>query len=1338
MRTYFLRLDQAEVVESGNTWTSDVVDLYHNQYYANFSVTKSNYGMPGENLTWIGINRGSTYNPVIWQELRALTWGEIQGFTWSGNSDSYYTDTGLVFYDETNSLNRYVDYSGRIDLVSYGYNSAVTGNLQVYVSDKEDAYFPDEWEAVGPFPSSEEIGIVESQRFARFVFTFNDTPDPLAELLIRVEIDQPVMAPFYRASRRLLNNFPEWMLLREPAPAEGATPELATPRSLGGKFLNAVAGEWLDDLTADLTYLEYQNFIATVDMDQMAWAWKVEFDRNNPVWSVEGDGIELARAADFEEFVAAPLDHVCLIDYVEGVIYVANPYDTIYINEQAYTPNPHHVWNFLDELGLKVDLLRLNLEPNDNFRYRILDVYANRGGVGDEQMKLTLRRELDLWRVEGATPSSDYQGATPEILEMSDIELDPKYMAPDGIPTDAFVDLVERLSREYPTTWGRFSWDRAMWDVGGEDNTGYGVLPYRYDATPLDPEYIQSGVGDGDDLFVFRPDVITGPHEFTAQLKMRGYQKTTVEEYPAVEVSYQVEGIGNLDFYENPSHTIWFTLDIETTDGQFLAWFQLSSKVVDQYGVNSISNVQYGVQPIFSESGLTTHSSLVFRDGTDFDLLANGTGVINTDDILAVYLLQGRPPNETDAMIDTVSGTQWDAWFSNDPTTLLTGFNLAVTPLTAQPAVVFKTLTFNASASAVTWTSPAQNYTITINGDHPLTAPLPVVTQLPDILWHPSSTSRQYRITLLDTSDVPFSSIEVDGSSTWTGDHQNVASTLTEITWSSDHTIQSEVTTDFVSTLSVPFEGIVDENGPWRNNIPPAPGNTNYALATMEVNRDDFGLANSDAYVVTWMGVEVLDDPQVIAWLASNSVDPVQDIGIVYPPNAIAEELTGGVYQYEPFVVYARLRPDPAPQWYPQVHSGYFYIGSEEYYLYANRKDETTSAPVHTLAEIPRQGAPIIIEGYRQVAWPTYDATPSDDATPSFMVDYDSGRIIFDATPAGPVTVSYEISDYNPATPVDLPLNPLFSIQNEGFIFISYNEYTLDSISVYLSPSKLVSDVEDYMMITIKSLDEYGNPKPNQTFTLSTSFGTLSETTVTTDRDGFAVVTLNGVVTPATPIYEGTLTITGGVNATINFEVEPARLREPRLLAVPNSDQVKADSVSKNLVYGRVDDADYQPEAGVEVRWSRARSLYELFTDPLEEGTVTTNSDGSFTIGPFTAKGPDEPGYWFVAAEATVDGVEVGDVVYWFEYAVSLHGVENFDQRPQQVIQMATPVWTVPPYAYVNGYPVYYDEDGPDAAATPVTIEWLPPVWFALDKYTQFQLGLLDDLGNVHKYSKDV
>ena len=42
------------------------------------------------------------------------------------------------------------------------------------------------------------------------------------------------------------------------------------------------------------------------------------------------------------------------------------------------------------------------------FEPKILDVYKNPPAINAEGLKLTLRRELDIWRAVGATPESTY------------------------------------------------------------------------------------------------------------------------------------------------------------------------------------------------------------------------------------------------------------------------------------------------------------------------------------------------------------------------------------------------------------------------------------------------------------------------------------------------------------------------------------------------------------------------------------------------------------------------------------------------------------------------------------------------------------------------------------------------------------------------------------------------------------------------------------------------------------------------------------------------------------------------------------------------------------------
>lgn len=354
-------------------------------------------------------------------------------------------------------------------------------------------------------------------------------------------------------------------------------------------------------------------------------------------------------------------------------------------------------------------------------------------------------------------------------------------------------------------------------------------------------------------------------------------------------------------------------------------------------------------------------------------------------------------------------------------------------------------------------------------------------------------------------------------------------------------------------------------------------------------------------------------------------------------------------------------------------------------------------------------------------------------ATPSVY----RSRLTFDKSPQvrglASYAVTYETAIFELATPVDRPLSPLFTSLDEGFLYIGFDEYSLDHIELRLSPSKVVADGSDYLLITLRSLDRYGNPKPYQTFTLSTSFGTLNKYAVTTDRDGLGVVTLTAA--PWTTSRTGTVTVTGAAASSIGFDIGLLATPNYRLMAAVSSEQIPADGVSQNMVYGKVQNVSYNPVPYARINWRRARSIYELFlpTVPVAQqssGTVTADSAGGFIIGPFTAATPGRTGYWFLSADSNSASpstvfTKVGDVVAWHEYPDSTYGVHDYTGLPQQAMQLATPINSIPPYSYVNQFPANYDETQPYATATPMTGRgiWRPPYWFAVPRYRQYQLG---------------
>jgi hypothetical protein len=198
---------------------------------------------------------------------------------------------------------------------------------------------------------------------------------------------------------------------------------------------------------------------------------------------------------------------------------------------------------------------------------------------------------------------------------------------------------------------------------------------------------------------------------------------------------------------------------------------------------------------------------------------------------------------------------------------------------------------------------------------------------------------------------------------------------------------------------------------------------------------------------------------------------------------------------------------------------------------------------------------------------------------------------------------------------------------------------------------------------------------------------------------------------------------------------------------------VEANAENTNLVYGRLEGANYTPLSGVTVTWKKGRSIYDLFVpvnkrlDPITTGQEITGENGTFTIGPFVTAPSEKAGYWFMSVEATHNGNTVGDIVFWCEYAAPVNSAENFNSLPQQLLQYLHAPREYPDYTSGPKFPVNYDESATQASDQVVTINWKPPKWFSFSKYSQYQMGLLgstrgridfNSLDNMHKISKDV
>ena len=387
-------------------------------------------------------------------------------------------------------------------------------------------------------------------------------------------------------------------------------------------------------------------------------------------------------------------------------------------------------------------------------------------------------------------------------------------------------------------------------------------------------------------------------------------------------------------------------------------------------------------------------------------------------------------------------------------------------------------------------------------------------------------------------------------------------------------------------------------------------------------------------------------------------------------------------------------------------------------------------------------------------------------------------KFVFSSTPSGatPFSITYESSVFDPATPVDIALNPFYTIIDEGFVFLSLNEYEAATPQIRVSPGVLVADGKDYAIVSIYSVDNYGKPKPNQEYVVETDFGTFEESgyntsTVTTNNDGFTFLTLVSEEGSASESALITVSRNSQAISEMPFAIESRKVEDHRMYALVDPSAIPADGVSAASVYGKVLDSSGNPVPYAYVSYKKGRSVYEIFTNtdatpyvgpdaspsatPIwpNSGRVLSDSNGVFRIGPFVSSTPNKPGYWFVSTESFSSSPSgswetVGDVVFWQEYPPKFNSVngENQSIPVPTNLDMDYYLWIdetglvhyeppIPPPATVNAFPVTFDEATPTAEATPVTNIWDPPVWYAVNRYEQYQRGMLGDDFYVFKIS---
>ena len=680
MKQYLLLLKSSDFNKSGNIWVSDAINVYANSQYKNYSHTRSSYG-----LDLIGD--------------RTYTGYELTSPSFSGdhstpitNQAIYVTDAGEVEYDSaTPSVIRFIDTSSRIDILSYRHIfTNVSGqanpsfNIEILESDEEN----------GPWlnsPMSGDSGTILLRNCKQFIqVQLEINTDGLdinslglvfyLEIGIH-EITSPIISDH---TRNILRRFPTWTEIYADS-EDYATPSLATPDSVGGKFLTSLTQNTLDKIQVEIDLFGINSYITSANENMLAWA-HISYGVPPNINTIKGDNVSLAAVSTLSElFELKPTDYAYHYNPIDRQIISIRSFSSLTINGIAYSQEPLNIFNDFDEFGARVGLPRLYLESNVSYKKRILDVNNNLPGVSLDAFKRTLRRELNIWAAYGATPDSNYQGATPEVLEISDIESSSPYFYYDGNPKPAFKTLVKDLNTRFPSNWGYVNWEEGTWDYAGTKGEGVGRISSTYDnATPISSQYYQPGVGDFDDAkFRYKSNILDNIN-FSGYATISGVKK--IENITAyapivIEYSWYLSYIRNVSDYQANRANVGLVYELSVPEYQqsatpvtFYANLNSSNRddltVSNAYKSNSSASPEFRYINIFNQDGSTT-SEIQFRDKVNNNIYSDTSttphsSAISAYEVSQLSLIFGKQWNQSTQTYSNVTASNYRIKLSSD------------------------------------------------------------------------------------------------------------------------------------------------------------------------------------------------------------------------------------------------------------------------------------------------------------------------------------------------------------------------------------------------------------------------------------------------------------------------------------------------------------------------------------------------------------------------------------------------------------------------------------------------------------------------------------------------
>ncbi len=330
--------------------------------------------------------------------------------------------------------------------------------------------------------------------------------------------------------------------------------------SIGARFLN-ICGLELDDARYVIDYAYEQCYMNTIDMNQVDCCYKSIIPmpyKASDISMVYANGAGLIKADTVREFfgidlhgirnrVLNPLEYYYL-DEKRNIIYVRQKFCVDANNDNGKIRIvfkggkeleqkliPHQVWNFFDEIGALVSCPRLPMEPNVEYKVRIMDVFINHANASKHGLINGIGRELATRKVvTWEDPRQDLELQDPMIvlnsitldkhpfpkdrtfisasgtvvlkgnpnarhrgcivsyvwgLEMhqlwnrEDIRLYNELFTVEGKAKRRLKKYIDILNSESPIFWDDFHWNEHYWDQNESDISGVGFIPHLYDGS---------------------------------------------------------------------------------------------------------------------------------------------------------------------------------------------------------------------------------------------------------------------------------------------------------------------------------------------------------------------------------------------------------------------------------------------------------------------------------------------------------------------------------------------------------------------------------------------------------------------------------------------------------------------------------------------------------------------------------------------------------------------------------------------------------------------------------------------------------------------------------------